>query len=145
MTEPAKFVELGEALVAAMSRGDLPAVLERLHPDVELREPESLPYGGVRHGHAGFTEVLQIMVSLAELEILDHTVHAVDDGVILILEVRFTSRTTGATIDTRVVEVDCVEQGLVCTMELFYKDTHALRAFFESDCAEVTSTGNSLN
>jgi ketosteroid isomerase-like protein len=139
VAQPAQLAELGEELVSAMSRGDLPALLERLHPEVEVREPDSLPYGGVRRGHAGFTEVLQIMGSLTELDITKYTVHPVDSGVILVLDVRFTSRSSGATIDTRVVEIDSVEAGLVRTMDLFYKDTAALLDFFarQASCAAV--------
>jgi uncharacterized protein len=118
--------QLGEQLVAAMSRADLPALLDLLHSDVEIREPASLPYGGIRHGHAGFAEVLQIMAAAVDLEITGHTVHPIPAGVILVLDVRFTSRSSGAALTTRVVEIDTVEAGKVRTMSLFYEDTHAL-------------------
>jgi hypothetical protein len=37
MMEAVELAQPGEARVAAMSRADLPGVLEHLHPDVELR------------------------------------------------------------------------------------------------------------
>lgn len=43
------------AYYKAVARGDLPTVLDLLHPQVEWRAPQSLPWGGtyhwtVRHG-----------------------------------------------------------------------------------------------
>jgi uncharacterized protein len=129
MSDTGELNRLGEQLVAAMSHGDLPALLGLLHSDVEIHEPASLPYGGVRHGHDGFAEVLQIMAALVELEITDHTLYAIPAGVILVLDVRFISRSTGASFETRVVEIDTVDAGKVRTMNLFYEDTHALLEF----------------
>jgi hypothetical protein len=40
-------VEVLEALIAAMRRGDLDAAAALIHPDVMVSEPASLPYGGV--------------------------------------------------------------------------------------------------
>jgi ketosteroid isomerase-like protein len=37
-------------------RGDLDGILDLLDPQVEWRAPESLPWGGVFHGHEGFRE-----------------------------------------------------------------------------------------
>jgi ketosteroid isomerase-like protein len=37
-------------------RGKLEAILDLLDPQVEWRSPESLPWGGVFHGHEGFRE-----------------------------------------------------------------------------------------
>ena len=37
-------------------RGDLDGILDLLDPHVEWRAPESLPWGGVFHGHEGFRE-----------------------------------------------------------------------------------------
>jgi ketosteroid isomerase-like protein len=37
-------------------RGKLEAILDLLDPQVEWRAPESLPWGGVFHGHEGFRE-----------------------------------------------------------------------------------------
>jgi uncharacterized protein len=128
MSDSGELVRLGEQLVAAMSGADLPALLKLLHGDVEIHEPASLPYGGIHHGHAGFADVLQTMASLFDLEITDHTVYPIPSGVILVLDVRFTSRSTGTALSTRVVEIDTVDAGKVRTMSLFYQDTHALLA-----------------
>jgi ketosteroid isomerase-like protein len=37
-------------------RGKVEAILDLLDPQVEWRAPESLPWGGVFHGHEGFRE-----------------------------------------------------------------------------------------
>jgi ketosteroid isomerase-like protein len=37
-------------------RGKVEAILDLLDPQVEWRSPESLPWGGVFHGHEGFRE-----------------------------------------------------------------------------------------
>jgi uncharacterized protein len=40
----------------SLLRGRVEAVLDLLDPQVEWRAPESLPWGGVFHGHEGFRE-----------------------------------------------------------------------------------------
>jgi len=41
---------------------DVPAMLEFLHPQIEWRGPESLPWGGTFRGHDGFREFFAIVV-----------------------------------------------------------------------------------
>jgi uncharacterized protein len=60
MTEAASNSEPGLAVVRgfydAVAAGDVEAVLDVLDPEVQWRAPESLPWGGTFHGHAGVRE-----------------------------------------------------------------------------------------
>jgi uncharacterized protein len=42
----------------ALTRGDVPGMLDFLDPQVEWRAPASVPWGGNFHGHEGFREFL---------------------------------------------------------------------------------------
>jgi ketosteroid isomerase-like protein len=59
-TEAASNDDPGLAVVRgfydAVAAGDIDAVLDLLDPEVEWRAPESLPWGGTFHGHAGIRE-----------------------------------------------------------------------------------------
>jgi ketosteroid isomerase-like protein len=41
-----------------LDRGDVPTILDALDPGVHWQAPESMPWGGTFHGHAGFQEFL---------------------------------------------------------------------------------------
>lgn len=49
-TDPAQTVR---SIYAAFERGDIPAVFERLDPEVEIRQSEEMPWGGVYRGCEG--------------------------------------------------------------------------------------------
>lgn len=44
-------LEVVQELYEAFGRGDVPAVLERLSPEIEWHEAEGFPYGGTYRGH----------------------------------------------------------------------------------------------
>ena len=55
-------VELVQSIYAAFARRDIPAIVQMLSPDVVWGEPSNPfnPAGGVRHGHDGFLEWVEI-------------------------------------------------------------------------------------
>lgn len=122
---------IGHMIIAAMQAGDLDGVLALIHPDIEVHEPESLPYGGTWRGRDGFTDLITTIMGIAEMGITAHTAHETADGVILAMDVSFTSRNTGDVLRTRVVEVDRVEDGMLRDVDVFYKDVKATVEFFE--------------
>jgi ketosteroid isomerase-like protein len=58
MSDPVANVQLVWDLYSAFGKRDIPAILERLSPDVEWPEPSNPfnPAGGMHHGHKGFLE-----------------------------------------------------------------------------------------
>ena len=61
----------------ALSTGDVPGVLARLHADLVVDEPPDLPYGGEHHGRGAFVHsALGAMMGYARIDITEAAVHA---------------------------------------------------------------------
>jgi uncharacterized protein len=56
-------VETVRASFAAFQRGDFPAVLGTMDPEIEWHDPEVLPWGGSRRGHDAFGAHMQDFAS----------------------------------------------------------------------------------
>ena len=54
--------EVIRAAYGGMAEGNPKAFLDALHPDIEIHEPDPLPYGGTYRGHA---EVIEFMKGAA--------------------------------------------------------------------------------
>lgn len=121
---------IGERLVAGVRAMDLAAVLDQMHPEVEVYEPESLPYGGAWKGRDGFAALLQKLVGLAALSIEDAKIHETGEGLIMEMQISFTSRKDGEVFRTSAVEIDRLEDGLVREINVYYKDVAATNDFF---------------
>jgi ketosteroid isomerase-like protein len=130
MTTQTSNIAIGEGLIAGMRAGDLEAVLGLMHPDLEVFEPESLPYGGTWTGKDGFTALLQKLLGLAALAIDDARIHATGDGVIMEMQISFTSHKDGEVFRTSAVEIDRLKDGLVHEIDVYYKDVAATNDFF---------------
>jgi ketosteroid isomerase-like protein len=114
----------GQAIVAAMQAGDIDGLLARCHPDLEVYEADSLPYPGVYRGREGFRELLGKILALSELSIDEATIRdAGDDVVFIYMEVTLTSRASGRSLHTQILEMETFQDGLVRRMDVFYKDT----------------------
>lgn len=94
------------ALYAAFGRGDIPAILEQLSPEVEWEygaQPNPIPWLKPRHGHAGaraFFEELGLHMRIERFA----PKHFLTDGaiVVVVLDIEFVVLATGK----RVVEED---------------------------------------
>ena len=67
--------ETVESIYAAFQRGDIPAILGQLAPDVFWRQPASVPWGGDSNGPAevgGFFTKLNDVVETTGLDIEDN-------------------------------------------------------------------------
>ena len=122
---------IGEGLIAGMRARDLEAVLALMHPEIEVFEPESLPYGGTWTGRDGFGALLEKIFGLADLSIGEARIHEIDDGVIMEMEISFTSHKDGEAFRTSAVEIDRLRDGLVREIHIYYKDVAATNAFFD--------------
>jgi len=124
-------VEHIEGMVAALRGGDLDGLLGRLHPDVEVHEAASLPYGGIIRGREAFRdELIMTIMGLATLAIDTVRIGQLDDGRLIVeMDLAFTSRATGETLQMPVVEIYTIVDGLVGRIDVYYKDTKRLVEF----------------
>lgn len=105
-----------------------------LAEDFAIVEPDSLPYGGSHHGVDGYRALMQAIGALFELTFETVGCHAVGDHmVVLRLNVRFASRSTGRQVRLPVVELFTLRAGRIARSEVFLFDTAALLATLGAD------------
>ena len=127
----------------AIEERDPEALLALLHDDVELHDPESLPYGGVLRGKDALRERLEsrpegtwlgtwgpLQPTPAERR-MDPRVVSSNDGVVVVAyHVRAISG-TGERMDCPTVGVYEVRDGKFVRARMFHYDTAALVSFLE--------------
>lgn len=95
--------------------------------DIVLRVPETLPWGGERHGWDGYQEALVIMGGFfAELDVTDTSFTPVGDTVIIRMNIAGRVAATGKAITMPLLEVWQVRDEQVCNITAFFFDTKAL-------------------
>lgn len=105
--------------------GKTEAALEFLHPDVVAHQAESLPYGGEYRGKDEFRELLTKIGETVEFEITLLGMHDADDTIVAVYLAKFTSRASGNSIEMLVSEVYGFTDGLISSVNVFYKDSKA--------------------
>jgi ketosteroid isomerase-like protein len=118
------------AFYEAAARRDVDAILNLLDPEVVLRAPESLPWGGTFHGHGG---VQEFFGKLAEepVENRREVQEYVDAGDRIIVQLRLFGRGKGGDTETEVPEVHVwtVRNGKIVDLEAIFDTATALRAW----------------
>jgi uncharacterized protein len=97
--------------------GDPSKLLAALHPEVVVREPAYLPYGGEYHGPDGFLELQAKageILDVSSLEITD----AIGEGDRVVL--RMTARFNGAPGEVTLTEHWLVRDGKIVDIEVFW-------------------------
>jgi hypothetical protein len=111
------------ALYAAGASGDVQGLMSHLADDVEVHEPEYLPYGGVYRGKEEFVGLLGKIVDYMDVTKL--TVHyLVADGARVIAVLGAPDAKTGQL--NHFAEQSTLRDGKVVEMRLFYYDPQAM-------------------
>lgn len=98
-----------------------------LDPEVVMHQAPSLPYGGTYSGPTGIEDFMAAMsTTWASLEFLEQTFVAEGDHVVVKNRGRLTARTTGRVLETSVMQMITVRDGLIAEIHPFYWDTAAI-------------------
>jgi ketosteroid isomerase-like protein len=120
----------------ALQRGDIPALLELLHDDVELdvTGPPSVPFVGIHRGKAGLAEFFELVARTVEREpdaavpeVHEVVVHG-DKAVVTGVD-RIRSKATGRMYEGWWIHVLELRDGRVARIREFF-DTAAAHAAF---------------
>ena len=108
--------------------GDLDAASALLDEQVVVREPRGLPYGGDFCGISEWRGVIQEAGTCVRTAfVAPARFNAVDgESVLMRVRVRFTSRQTGRSTDTDVVELLKVREGRITEIDVYYRDPDAV-------------------
>lgn len=109
--------------------GRLDEVAALLHDDLVIREPAGLPYGGDYHGPAGFADIMGRIVAALEIGVAGPVdVREAGDCVLVRFVGRFASRSSGASVETDIVELFTVHDSKITELDVYYKDPGAVAA-----------------
>ncbi|WAL68341.1 nuclear transport factor 2 family protein [Amycolatopsis cynarae] len=98
-----------------------------LAEDVVMYQAESLPYGGQWRGHEGIEQFMFAFGKAWEsLEFFEHRFVTEAPSVVVYNRGRLRARCTGRTLDTSVMQLITVRDGLIAEMHPFYMDTAAV-------------------
>jgi ketosteroid isomerase-like protein len=123
-------VAVVRAFYEAAARKDVDAILDLLDPEVVLRAPESLPWGGTFHGHEGVQEFFGKRAE-ESVENRREVQEYLDTGDRIIVQLRLFGRAKGGDTETEVPEVHVwtVRNGKIVDLEAIFDTATALRAW----------------
>lgn len=130
-------VEVIRRLFEGVEGRDLDAYLTTCHPEVVIREPDSLPYGGEYRGLDGFerhaVRWLRTWGSLqpGDERKLNAIFHDADDTVIVRWQLRARAPGTEAALDAPMVGVYRMHEGELVEAQMFYADTATVLRFLD--------------
>lgn len=126
MESPMSNATVVSAFFERLGAGDVPGALALMHDQVRLTEPDGLPTGGEYVGRDGFVSFLEKTRSVYEATIHAQKVSDAGDVTLVEFDATFTSRATGAHVDTRIVELYTVVDGLITHIDVYPKDSRAM-------------------
>jgi len=115
--------------VAAGGSGDFTEVAALLDPEVVLYQAPGLPFTGTGswRGHRGLQAFLDLFAEIWQSMELIETRAVVDgDTVVMLLNVRFRSRATGRSVETRIAQVNVVADDRITEFRPYYWDPVAI-------------------
>ena len=119
-----------QEMFAALGRGDVAGVLERLSDDIEWRVagPSELPYAGVHRGRDEVARFFQTFGQAAEFEVFEPQEYlAKGEKVVVLGRERQRIKATGQRVETEWAMVFVLGDGRITKFHN-YVDTHALAA-----------------
>ena len=138
----AQQVRTVQDLFAAAARGAVEEMTACLHEDVVVVQGHGLPYQGTYGGRQGFLDMLDALVSRYEIgqrNLVTHDTGDGDIGAIVTFDVDFRARATGRTGSSGNVELYRFTDGLISSIDIYYKDAVAVAALLEP-LADATGT-----
>ncbi|WUN35630.1 nuclear transport factor 2 family protein [Kitasatospora sp. NBC_00315] len=124
-----KFYSAEAAYIAAggPGRARFDGLAECLDPEVVMYQAPGLPYGGTWRGPSGIEEFMAAMsVAWQSLEFLEQRFVVDGDSVVVLNRGRLRARASGRVLDTSVMQLITVKDGLITEFRPFYWDTAAV-------------------
>jgi ketosteroid isomerase-like protein len=121
--------ELVRAAYEAWNSGGIDAVLEYLHPDVELRDPPEAPDAQVWHGHEGYRrQIEQFMAAWAEASIQPEEIVETGDKVLVRVHYRVRGKQQGIEAELHIFHVLTLRDGKAILVEVHGDEGRAREA-----------------
>ena len=112
-----------ERAIEAFKNGDLATALREFDPEVVVRVPESLPYGGEYRGHNGVQQfVAKLMDAWETFQIPTEQILADGDTVFLRELLQARARISGIEVDVPLILAYKLVAEKITSLEIFYWD-----------------------
>jgi ketosteroid isomerase-like protein len=104
------------------------AMAQVFAPDIEVHEPECLPYGGVHRGRDNWLNVRRTMMSLwdQKLDVMHMWEIPEDEVIVMNYMMEWTARSTGRTFRQPAIEVLTFKDGHIVKVEFYPQDAKAM-------------------
>jgi uncharacterized protein len=125
-------VAITQDIFGRFGRGDIPAILELLAPDVliEFYGPPVIPYAGTYRGQGQARRFFETVLSSVDIHQFDPEEFIAErDKVVVTGHLRLTARATGGTIDSDFVHVITMKDGKWQRFRDFMNTAVAVAAF----------------
>jgi ketosteroid isomerase-like protein len=133
-------VEVVRGVYDAFARGDVPAVLGAMADDIEWREAEGMPYGGVYHGpDAAAQNVLgPLTTDIPDFAVTPEELIGSGDTVAVVVRYTGRGKASGEELDLPVVHVWDVRDGRIARFRQF-ADTAKFGEVVPAEAATVAA------
>jgi ketosteroid isomerase-like protein len=122
-------VERLRAGYEAFRQGGIEAIIERLAPDISVRDRESSPDRKTHHGWEGIRDLFESqMEAFVELELIPVEYIDAGDRTAVVLRQRARGRTSGAVIEAEVAHVWEFDRGTAVGMRVYAGRAKAVEA-----------------
>ena len=122
-------IEALDARYRAVSKNNLQAVFEDVHPDFELKTADRVPGAGTYRGAEAATQFFAELVEpFEEVTYEPKRFFARDDRIVVFLVVRFTPAGSSAVVENQVAALWRVRDGQLARCEMFPVRERALKA-----------------
>ena len=117
-----------------ISRGEMDNAITYMHSGCVTAEAPGLPYGGDYIGGDGFISLFAAIAKDFDLTVNSWTVtDTAGDGVLAEMTATLRAKRSGRSLDTRVMELYTFADGLLTSIDVFYKDTKAIADLLADD------------
>lgn len=127
--EPDAFATLmafyeAETQYLASNGKDFSPIAKTLDAECVIRQPASLPYGGIWRGHAGFEAWMKAFgEQWSSLDVVAPTFYAIGENIFSRSHVRAIAKRSGVAVDWPLLQHFVIRNGKILELNPFYWDT----------------------
>lgn len=127
MTDSSK--DIVRNFLGAARQGDKATVASLLHPEAQVIEADSLPFGGVVSGVEGFNQLVRkVFTTFVNTAVTIDEYVADGDTVVVLATMSGQSKTSGEAFSMPICEIWRLRDGLITEIRPFYHDTQRINA-----------------
>lgn len=125
-TAQAKPGEVVRRFFGLLEEGKTEEMIDLVSDSAVIRESFALPFGGEYRGPSGMRDLLHGIRRMNDVAAIDNVeiefFDTAGEQVVVRMGFRATNRTTGRSMESRVVEIYTVRDGKVVDLDVFYRD-----------------------